>query len=428
MLRYASPNERRTISREDLGFYHAVVVSATYEFDNALDVTAPTSFHAPIAHCIAQHPFLSVLVKDRHTDKAYYQRAPHVDLSQHLAILPPVVDTAKQSAIQALLASELDRPFDHAIPPWRVLVTPLINTPLRDTPGETTSCILTFSFSHSILDGPSGISFLLSPLLGAILPSFLTSRLNIAPQAVVLSEKTWTGTPCAFVPGTTRSKVAVRVIDAETVARALATARGRGVKLTGVMHALVGRGLRAALGDEGAELVAVTAVDLRAAVGRAAGEMGEFAAGEYTAFPPSGGEAGGLTEGEWEGAGRVTGQLGEARGRLRDQAVGLLRFLPSVRGWLRGKVGGRRDCSYEVSNLGGVDFGEGRGGRVVEAVFAQPGMVVSCPVCVNVVSVKGWRLVYTVTWATGALGVGEDEEDAFVERVYEVVDDGFRGL
>jgi hypothetical protein len=33
-----------------------------------------------------------------------------------------------------------------------------------------------------------------------------------------------------------------------------------------------------------------------------------------------------------------------------------------------------------------------------------------------------------VTWATGALGVGEDEESAFVHRVCEAVDDGFRRL
>lgn len=405
---------------------------------------------------------------DRHTDKAYYQRAPHVDLSQHITILAPLTDTtdaAKHSAIQSLLAANLDRPFTHTTPPWRVLVTPL----------HPSSCILTFSYSHSILDGPSGLSFhrtflsalnnppttptpqsskvppcplplpppfdtpstlpispsfLLSPLLAALLPAFITSYLNIAPQAVTLSEKTWTGTPCAFVAGTTRSKVVVRGIDAGTVSRALGAARARGVTLTGVMHVLVGRGLRGALGggQEGVELVAVTAVDMRGAVGREGGEMGEFASGCYTAFPEGGGGRGGLTEGEWEEAGRVTGELKEARGRLRDQAVGLLRFLPSVRGWLKGKVGGRRDCSYEVSNLGGVDFGEGGEVRIVEAVFAQPGMVVSCPVCVNVVSVKGGRLVYTVTWATGAWGVGEHEEDVFVQRVCEAVDDGFRGL
>lgn len=404
---------------------------------------------------------------DRHTDKAYYQRAPHVDLSQHMTILPPLTDTsdaAKLSAIQSLLAGDLDRPFTHTIPPWRVLVTPI----------HPSSCILTFSYSHSILDGPSGLSFhrtfltalnnppaipapqtskvppcslpfpepfdtpstlpispsfLLSPLLAALLPSFLTSYLNIAPQAVTLSEKTWTGTPCAFVAGMTRSKVVVRGIDAEMVERALAAARGRGVKLTGVMHVLVGRGLRAALnGEEGVELVAISAVDMRGAVGREKGEMGEFASGCYSAFGAGGGGGGALTEGEWEEARRVTGELKEARGRLRDQAIGLLRFLPSVRGWLRGKVGGRRDCSYEVSNLGGVDFGDGGEVRIVEAVFAQPGMVVSCPVCVNVVSVKGGRLVYTVTWATGSLGVGEDEEDVFVQRICEAVDDGFRAF
>lgn len=457
------PNERRTISREDLGFYHAVIVSAIYEFDNGVDVADPASFYAPLSHCISQHPFLSVLVMDRHTDKAYYQRAPHVDLSQHISILPPLTDTtdtAKTSAIQSLLAADLDRPFTHTVPPWRVLVTPL----------HPSSCILTFSYSHSILDGPSGLSFhrtllsalnnplttlapqtakvpscslplrppfdspstlpisppfLLSPLLAALLPAFITSYLNIAPQAVTLSEKTWTGTPCAFVAGTTRSKVVVRGIDADTVSRALEAARARGVKLTGVMHVLVGRGLRAALGER-VELVAVSAVNMRGAVGREAGEMGEFASGCYTAFLEGGSGGGSLTEGEWKEAGRVTGELKEARGRLRDQAIGLLRFLPSVRGWLRGKVGGRRDCSYEVSNLGALDFGGGGEVRIVEAVFAQPGMVVSCPVCVNVVSVKGGRLVYTVTWATGSLGV--DVEDAFVQRVCDAVDDGFRGL
>ena len=91
---------------------------------------------------------------------------------------------------------------------------------------------------------------------------------------------------------------------------------------------------------------------------------------------------------------------------------------------MAGKLGGRREGSYEVSNLGVVEFGEGEGGkgkraRIVDLVFAQPGHVVGTPLCVNIVSVREGGLVYTVTWPRGALGV--EDEEGFVEGICESV-------
>lgn len=98
-----------------------------------------------------------------------------------------------------------------------------------------------------------------------------------------------------------------------------------------------------------------------------------------------------------------------------------------------GKLGQRRDCSFEVSNIGvfSSEGDEEDGGdiRVKEVVFAQPGQFFGAPLAFNVVSVKGGDLMYSVTWKEGGLGVGDGKmEDEVVERICEGVEKGLAEL
>jgi hypothetical protein len=460
-LTKSGPNEQRTISREDLGFYHAVIIGAVYQFDSGLDIESPRSFLAPLKHCIDEHPFLSVLVADRQTDKSYYHRASTINLEDHITLLGRA-DSSEDPwlAIEAVIQSDIDRPFSHTIPPWRIVILPV----------SPNSAFITFSFSHSILDGPSGVSFhrtflnalqaglsppaslittppdvplpppfdtpqrlpiswsfLLGPLLAALLPNSLTNLLNISASAATPNDNTWTAAPCAFNPPDTNTRLLLRTIPAPVLSKALTACRANNAKLSGLFHQFIVRALSKSLptsttNANGKEtpitnFLSQTAINMRPAVGISADEMGEFATGAFLSHQRVDSPVccGPLTEEEWECIRECTKTLAESAARLDDQPIGLLRYAPSIRGWLAKKIGARREASYEVSNIGVAGLDDEKGVRVVDVVFAQPGHVVGVPLCFNVVSVKGGGLVYTVTWPRGGLGV--DDEDLFMEDI-----------
>ncbi|KAM7211571.1 Alcohol acetyltransferase [Rhypophila decipiens] len=528
-LRFASPNERRTITREDLGHYHAVIIGAIYAIRNSAPILE--LLHAALQECIATHPFLSVVVKDKHTEKPYYQRVSEIKLTEHvdnseLVMAPRLIDgiaKTNPSEYADLVSREtmkhiegrfrrgLDRPFREGIPPWRVVIVTLPSVPSTSPSISRQRYFIAFEYSHAIGDGPSGIAFhrtlfsalkkksvlfykanpsseleaagptnktgivkpcekpfpqafdtperlriswgfLLAPLLGAILPSFLANLLGLKAQASSTDEGTWTGTPCFFDPKHgAQSKVVLVSMPSADVNNVISEARKHGAKLTGVIHCLVVRALGRALRNyrdnndgkgkrtvwEMTNFVGTTAINMRGAVGVPESEMGEFASGVYTTFPVPSLEvvmdeemrSNGLSDQEWEAARGATLEFADAATRLQDQPIGLLRYVPSIRKWIQGKLGKTRDASYEVSNLGYVDFGNANvtpGGEgedeVVEVenmFFAQPGHVTSHTINFNIVSAKTGGMVVCITWPTGSLGLegSEKEEEKFVRAV-----------
>jgi hypothetical protein len=180
--------------------------------------------------------------------------------------------------------------------------------------------------------------------------------------------------------------------------------------------------------------VSGTAVNMRRSVGISKYEMGEFASGCYIKHPVSTKSAAGpLSQDEWAAARAITHSLATAATRLRDQPIGLLRYAPSIRSWTLGKVGQKRDCSWELSNVGSWDPQDTpKGGisssyNITKYIFAQPSHVDQAPMCLNVVSVAGGGLACTVTWQHGASGVDGDE-GAFIDNVCKSFKDGFEGL
>ncbi|KZL87199.1 l-amino acid oxidase [Colletotrichum incanum] len=470
-LRYASPNEQRTISREDLGYYHAVVIGATYEFTDGLVLDSPSPLFRPLAHCIREHPFLSVLVADRHTNKAYYQRAPVVNLEEHIEILSQYTsaDTKGWHAIEEVLKSNLDRPFPLTKPPWRVIVLPL------DGP----QYFIAFAYSHMIGDGPTGFSFhrslleavrtpstveqletpivapslqplpppfdtpqrlsiswsfLLGPLIAVLVPSFVANWLGVKPQIAEVDDETWAGSPACFDPShpeASRSKVVVRLVEARLVEKAVQESRRHGAKLTGTLHQFIVRALsRIVVGSQTTKLISQTSINMRRSVGVPVHEMGEFVSATYVTHPKSS-SSGPLSPDEWAIASSSTKRFAKAAVTLQDQPIGLLRYVPNMKKWLSGKIGQRRDCSYEVSNIG-VFVDEhpesSSKARIQQVVFAQPGHVSSAPICFNFSTMQGGSMVYTVTWPTGALGVAETEEENLIDAVCKSIQIDFEEL
>ncbi|KAH9226468.1 hypothetical protein K456DRAFT_1766385 [Colletotrichum gloeosporioides 23] len=466
-LRYASPKEQRTISREDLGFYHAVIIGAIYERGNGPAIRSSQSLSGPLARCIEQHPFLGVTVGDRHTDKSFYQRVHMVNLNDHIEFkeLPVSTKLERWNAIEELQRSNLDRPFNHAIPPWRIIILSLSNS-------ET---FIAFAWSHMIGDGLSGISlhrslleairspdlasdapstvkppqvalglpfdtpqrlpiswsFLLGPLVAVFFPKFISDLLGLQAQASTLDEGTWTGSPAAFNGDKSRTKIALRLVESSLVDRALCQAKTHDAKLMGLLHQFIGRGMSKAFGEVNVtNFVSQTAVNMRKSVGVPSDQMGEFVSATYLVHPKLT-SAGPLSDAEWLAASSSTKAFAETAATLQDQPIGLLRYLPSVRKWLLSKLGQRRDCSHEVSNVGAFE-GATRDGEkkatITHVVFSQPGHVSSAPICFNISSVKQGPLVYTVTWPTGALGIPEVEEDAVVDTICTSIQADFEAI
>ncbi|KAL3467927.1 hypothetical protein BJX64DRAFT_246502, partial [Aspergillus heterothallicus] len=414
LLRLASPNEHRTISREDVGFYNAVVVGAIYEVDHeTIDLSLVQSFIEPLRQCVLKYPFLTVVVRDKNTDKPAYEGVSSLNLDDHISILPAEIGESggsEMKTIEKSLPSILDRPWPADIPPWRIVVLPL-------TPAKTVSrCFIAFSFSHTIGDGTIGLTFhrtfqtalsesltstpptkdipttllplpanralsepfdtpsrltiswpyLLAPLAGAILPNFVTNLLGLRASASPIDNGTWTGAPISHTITSTETTSHIRLLEIEAalVTAALAKSRAHGAKLTAVLQQLIVRALSAALPNRDVtNFVSGTAVDMRASVGLPAGEWGLFVTGHYEVHPRVE-NAGILHEGQesddntsvlseemWTSARAITHNLAACAMRLQDQPIGLLRYAPSIRRWTVEKIGKRRDTSFEVSNL-----------------------------------------------------------------------------
>ncbi|GJC84530.1 uncharacterized protein ColLi_07368 [Colletotrichum liriopes] len=442
------PNEQRTISREDLGYYHAVVIGAVYEFTDGLVLDSPSALFKPLAHCIREHPFLGVLVADRHTNKAYYQRAPVVNLEEHIEILSEHIsaDTKGWHAVEEVLKSNLDRPFSHAIPPWRVIVLPL-GGPQYFIAGEdagdsraigganrrTIDAAVAAAFRHASTTF-NIVVFSLGPLIAVLVPSFVANWLGVEAQISAVDDETWAGSPACFDPGhpeASRSKVIVRVVEGCLVEKAVQESRKHGAKLTGTLHQFIVRALsKTFAGSQTTKFISETSINMRKSVGVPLNEMGEFASATYVTHPKSS-CSGPLTQDEWAIATSSTKRFAEVAVTLHDQPIGLLRYVPNMKKWLSGKMGQRRDCSYEISNIGVFvdEHPEDSGKAKIEhVVFAQPGHVSSAPICFNFSTIQGGSMVYTVTWPTGALGVAETEEENLIDAVCRSIQIDFEEL
>ncbi|KAI9933661.1 hypothetical protein MW887_008134 [Aspergillus wentii] len=233
--------------------------------------------------------------------------------------------------------------------------------------------------------------------------------IGLRTAASTVDAGTWTGSRI-FFDSTTNSRVKLLEIEAPLVQRALQASRNHDTKLTATLHQFIVRALNKAIpGDDITHFVSGTAVDMRGSIGIPADTWGLYVSGHYDVHPRLPDTEPTLSDEMWTAASSMTRKLAECGTRLQDQAIGLLRYLPNFRTWTLGKIGQRRDSSYEVSNLLVFDGGSSEKCNISKMVFTQPGNVPSAPLVFNVISVKGGSLMCTVSWQAGALGVPVEE-------------------
>ncbi|RDW85968.1 hypothetical protein BP5796_04293 [Coleophoma crateriformis] len=352
----------------------------------------------------------------------------------------PAAVNDQMAAIERLLSQQLDLPFTRAIPPWRIVVLPL----------GPRQCFVAFAFSHMIGDGPTGTafhrtfleacrsipdlqssvsqmirtpvrplpppfdtperlpiswSFLLAPLIASMLPHFIVKLLGLPLGASPVDEGTWTGSPIAYDPRTSHSKIKLCEIEAALLKNALYVSRKHDAKFTSTLQQLVTRALSKAITNPDiTNFVSQTTINMRRSIE------------------------------EWEAARSSTQAFATRASSLQDQVVGLLRYLPSIRKWTLAKIGQQRDSSYEISNVGAMDIGQDKStghmgqASITKMVFAQPGHIAGNPIAFNIASVKGGSLMCTVTWSAGALGITENDEEWFVDQLCSSLREGMKTL
>lgn len=240
---------------------------------------------------------------------------------------------------------------------------------------------------------PISWKFLLGPLITVYLTKFLAEIFGLRAAVSTVDAGTWTGSHIFFDPASAHnSKVKILEIEAPLIQNALQMPRTQDAKLTAKLHQLIIRALSKAIPNRDiTNFVLGTAVDMRGSIGTPHYTWGLYVSGHYEAHPrllDVGGVP--LSDEMWAAASSMTRKVAECATKLQDQAIGLLRYVPSIRKWTLGKIGQRRDCSYEMSDLLAVDGGGAdHKCKITKMMFTQPGNALSGPLVFNTVSVKG---------------------------------------
>ncbi|KAI4720589.1 hypothetical protein E4T48_03151 [Aureobasidium sp. EXF-10727] len=473
-LRRAGPNERRCIVRQALGYYRTLVVGGIYTLDkSSSDRSLQSTLIKALKHCIASHPILSACIHGEETEAPEFARPAVLDLNNHIDILgrqqsPDLLD--EQSLIKLILAQTNDHVFTSCdnTPPWMVTVLPL----LAREQSNTSRCLILFGYYHSHGDGKSGLAFhktllsglkqaqsadcaydddpkfatpsapllptlemagrlsiswsyLLSPLLGAYLPSFVANPLGIRASATPEADDQWTGTKTFFDLDTYQTCLEVVSIGHDHVQSIIQECRKHDVKFTGLLHQIIVQALSKELPPEKAGcFVSQTAVDLRSHLnGITDSDMALCPTAYYELFTrtvesDTSKESNPINEALWNAARLTTQNLAQCASTLNDQPVGLLAYLRNMYPWTRGQVGKRRECSYELSNIMSFNPGpfEPRDGWDIESmIFSQPANVGSGCLNFNVVSRYQGDLTIVISWQAGALDV--QDEQSFAENL-----------
>ncbi|KAH9893808.1 alcohol acetyltransferase [Xylariomycetidae sp. FL2044] len=486
-MRFASPNELRTISREDLGFYRTLTIGAVYEFSrSSIDIRSRSSFFGALKRCIDRHPTLSYAIKDKHTDAAFYERVPAINLEDHIIFAEESSHDASPDEkaqsnelrkIEKALPSILDHVWTSPLPPWRIVVLPLSPPDSLDT--DRRRCYISFAYSHGIGDGINGLAFhrtfkeglfdrvdkgnstvatpvtpfpspfdtperlpiswgfLLAPFIAHLLPKFVAELFHLRATTSGVNADTWTGTRMFFNPESFHSNARLVEISAPVVEHVLRTARKNGAKLTATLSASIARALDSVVPSTAAKnLVAGIAVNMRRSAGISDAEMGFFTNSCYGFYDRNNDlTTSPLSEPAWASARSLTQKLAESAVNLEDQPIGLLRYVHGIRNWTAAKIGGKRDCSYELSNLGAFDTtgAEAPGDRgqqcsITKMVFARPSDAIGSPIGFSVVNVRGGIMVISISWQEGALGIPVESESAFVDRVSTFLEEDLKNL
>ncbi|KAL2812490.1 hypothetical protein BJX63DRAFT_432573 [Aspergillus granulosus] len=478
VLRAASKNDRRYITRHSLGFYRALIVAGLYTFSPDLgpgpdsstdstidiDITDINTYIPALKHSLAAHPILSTGIRGQDGEEPVFVRPGTVDLRRHIEMRDPVPATHSTGVeeivvLQRAMLQAHDRVFEDVerVPPWKVIVLPL---PRKA--GCQRAYVL-FAYSHSHGDGKSGLNFHRTFLEGLrrggrgfdCTPVYPTADLQNLPPALedVLAEEMGRishtdrigedvdGAVMQYNAGHFRTGSELLLVPRERVEGVVRVCREKGgARLTGLLNQLVVRALSEGLPASDAscaaeDFIGTIVVDLRALVPAYTRDgMVNCVSALYERSLRGGADGApvGLREDEalWALVRGTTARLAHSATTVVDQPIGLVQYLDRFRPWFLEKIGQRRDSSYEISNAvvfdpswqdtPGVEGNAERAWDIERVVFSQPANATGCPLTFSVVTRKDGELAMTLNWQVGVLGLAD--ENGFAQAILRRID------
>ncbi|KAL9080536.1 MAG: hypothetical protein Q9157_000678 [Trypethelium eluteriae] len=496
-LRKPGPNEKRCATRHDLGFYSNLVVGGIYSFEpryaKESELQHLDLYSSALIDCIRQHPYLSVAIQGIDSTDPVLVRSTRIDLRNHFRALRTEelkTNITSQGDEAALLQRAIEQLHNderfmftdvESKPAWSVdvLVLP------RDERSAKYRVFISFTYSHSLGDGLSGIAFhrtfyealqrnlqsnesageaiietlpsdlpdpgdaasklpiswtyLLSPVLGSYLPSLLSRLLGVTAKLSGADDRTWTGSKTFSDTRTLGMRVTTSVeivtITAQTLQQVLAVCKRHGTTLTPLLSYLIAQVMSSALGisDKWSEgnvnFVTTVPVNLRKALKVSEDVIGNYPSAAFMRHDLHAEDAhpleriGCLDEQSWQYLRSESQKLADVASRARDQPIGLLRYVSDFRTWMQDQVGGSRDSSWELSNLGSFNptrntpkNPESLAVDIEKMMFSQPASPIGPPLNFNVIGIRDGELNVCITWQVGSLGITRNDENESEER------------
>ncbi|KFY04120.1 hypothetical protein O988_00973 [Pseudogymnoascus sp. VKM F-3808] len=441
--------ERYYIARSHLGYYNNVGVTATYTIPPALLSTALRAAdcssaianltYQVLAQLIAQHPSLGISVLGAGTQTPTWKRLESIDLPSLVTFAEP------DASVKEYLIKLFNTPVDGdggTTALWRVLVVPSPPKPANGTLDSPAPFHLTigFFYHHAIGDGLSGAAVqtcihralqaalrnpssnpptTVQPSGADLPPSFETAVplsitaggfLRTLYGTVFPNRDVWSGAPITFTKPVV-TKLRQFSLSAAQSAALVARCRRHEASVTALLMVVIAEVVagktKGAKGIDGN-----AAMSLRKfAEGVGAEDMGTYISAMSCFFfrsSPKG--KGRLGEGvEWEEVKRVKELLVKGAGSTKNQFSAYLKLIPNVVKFLEGKPGQSRERSFEISNLGVVDFGKGKVEGTEESVgcekvvFGQSANVTGAAYSFSVATAKGGELTVLLSWQKGVV-------------------------
>ncbi|CAG8027637.1 unnamed protein product [Penicillium nalgiovense] len=436
ILRPVGRLEQYSTSRHQIGFYLNVAVSATYSLPDSFVLPVKEYVYQACEAAIAEHPSLSAIVADDHTQDPYFVRLPEIDLDRVVffqdrkpGLLSTEVDgePTPDLDLQTLLATQHNTSFKAPNPFWRVCV-------LLDIEDEQQFTVA-FVYHHAIGDGISGKAFHKTFLraLGAVESSDQTksiiksSKLPLLPniehlhsmslslsylakkifQAKIYSRRPtglWTGSK-VLIPSQTR----VRLVPFSKLL--ISTVREKcgqeGTTITALLQTIVARSIFAHIPSEFTLLACTGALSSRrwlpdVITGESMGVWVQDYEETYSraAVAPSGES---FPWAETRRSRRTIESVLKMEGK--NASTSLLQFVDDFQEELcLSKVGKDREKSFEVSNVGILDPQTNPDlPSIKRMVFSQCASVMGNAIEVSAVTGGDGCLVLAFSWQQGVV-------------------------
>jgi hypothetical protein len=428
-----------------MGFYTSVGMTAQYTLPKSFpSQDLQKTIYSALRKVLDRHPAMGATIAGTPRDPSWV-RLQEIDLSK-------VIQFIDGKDVRQVIEDTHQLRFDGLgeLPLWRMVV-------ISQGKGEVNGEILVgFFFHHAIGDGGSGFAFhmdlldafntptagaidntetsyivkvpkldMLPPLEGAHeLPLgwfFITSQVLKSILLPAFPDPSfWSGPPIRSDKNITH--IRTFSLPSETLDPVLQQCREHNVTFTSLISLLIARILATTYPDytrfrsvQAMSFRRFTGTSHRAMVNYVSSYSHDFSSIQRSGYIPCGGEF------SWDSVKMCHEDIKAATASPRNQQTGLLRFLNDYEGFFRGKIGQRREYSFEVSNVGIFDGGLREYG-VKRITFSQPSNVVGAAYVFSVATAKRGDTSIVLTWQ-------EDVVEAhFAEKVITDLESSLRKL